>query len=64
MKEYIQTIKLNGVVNPTHLTSFWGLYLFDDLIIEVLKVINNAKKEIYFATMYHDRHVSAEVREV
>jgi hypothetical protein len=51
MKEYIQTTKLNGFVNPTH------------LIIEVFKVMNNAKKEIYFATRYHDPHISAKVFE-
>ncbi len=36
---------------------------FDDLIIEVLKVMDNAQKEIYFATRYHDQHVSSRVFE-
>lgn len=36
---------------------------FDDLIVEVLKVIDNAQKEIYFATRYHDQHVSSRVFE-
>lgn len=36
---------------------------FDDLIVEVLKVLDNAEKEVYFATRYHDPHVSAKVFE-
>ena len=39
MTEYVQTTNLNGVVNPTHLTSFRVVNLFDDLIIDVLKVM-------------------------
>jgi hypothetical protein len=33
----------------------------DDLIVEVLKVLDNAEKEVYFATRYHDPHVSTKV---
>jgi hypothetical protein len=63
MTEYNQTTNLNGVINPTRLTSFRVVNLFDDLIVDVLKVMNNAKKQIYFATRYHDPHVSVKVFE-
>lgn len=54
MNEYIETTGLKGVINTTHLTSFSVVKQFDDLIVEVLKVMDNAEKEIYFATRYHD----------
>jgi hypothetical protein len=31
---------------------------FDTLIIEIMRVLDNAEKEIYFASRYHDIHVS------
>jgi hypothetical protein len=36
---------------------------FDDLIIEILKVFDNAQKEVFFATRYHDPYVSTKVLE-
>ncbi len=63
MNDYIETTKMNGVINTTHLTSFTVVKTFDDLIVEVLKVMDNAEKEIYFATRYHDPHVSSKVFE-
>ena len=36
---------------------------YEDLIVEVLKVLDNAEKEVYFATRYHDPHVSSKVFE-
>ena len=61
--EYVETTNLTGIFNSTHLTSFNVAKKFDDLIIEVLKVMDNAQKEIYFATRYHDQHVSSRVFE-
>ena len=58
---YVETTNLKGIFNSTHLTSFNVAKKFDDLIIEVLKVMDNAQKEIYFATRYHDQHVSTRV---
>lgn len=49
-------------MNATHLTSFNVAKRFDDLIV-VLKVIDNAEKEVYFATRYYDQHVSNKVFE-
>ena len=63
MNEYIKTTKLKDVINTTHLTSFNVVNQFDDLIVEVLKVLDNAEKEVYFATRYYDPHVSAKIFE-
>jgi hypothetical protein len=51
------------VINTTHLTSFNVVNQFDDLIVEVLKVLDNAEREVYFATRYYDPHVSAKIFE-
>ena len=63
MNEYIETTGLKRIVNTTQLSSFSVVKQFDDLIVEVLKVMDNAEKEIYFATRYHDPHVSSKVFE-
>ena len=63
MNEYIKTTNMNGVLNATQLSSFSIVKRFDDLIVEVLKVMDNAEKEIYFATRYHDPYVSTKVFE-
>jgi predicted transcriptional regulator len=63
MNEYIETSGLKGIVNTTQLSSFNVVKKYDDLIIEVLKVMDNAENEIYFATRYHDPHVSSKVFE-
>ncbi len=61
--EYVETTNLTGIFNSTDLTSFNVAKKFDELIIEVLKVMDNAQKEIYFATRYHDQPVSSRVFE-
>ena len=63
MNEYIETTGLKSVINTTQLSSFCIVMQYDDLIVEVLKVLDNAEKEVYFATRYHDPHVSAKVFE-
>jgi predicted transcriptional regulator len=63
MNEYIETTELKDVINTTHLTSFNVVNQFDDLIVEVLKVLDNAEREVYFATRYYDPHVSAKIFE-
>ena len=63
MNEYIGTTNMNEVLNATQLSSFSVVKKFDDLIVEVLKVMDNAEKEIYFATKYHDPYVSTKVFE-
>ena len=59
INEYVETTGLKGVINATQLSSFNVARRFDDLIVEVLKVLDNAQKEVYFATRYHDPHVSS-----
>src|SRR6476620_10896447 len=63
MNEYIETTELKDVINTTHLTSFSVVNKFDDLIVEVLKVLDNAEREVFFATRYYDPHVSSKIFE-
>jgi predicted transcriptional regulator len=63
INEYIETTGLKDVINTTDLSSFSVVKRFDDLIVEILKVLDNAEKEVYFATSYHDPHVSSKVFE-
>jgi predicted transcriptional regulator len=63
INEYIETTGLKDVINTTHLSCFSVVKRFDDLIVEILKVLDNAEKEVYFATSYHDPHVSSKVFE-
>ena len=63
INEYIETTGLKSLINTTHLSSFSVVKRFDDLIVEILKVLDNAEKEVYFATSYHDPHVSNKVFE-
>jgi hypothetical protein len=55
---------LKDVISTTHLTSFNVVNQFDDLIVEVLKVLDNAEREVYFATRYYDPHISAKILEI
>jgi len=56
--EYIKTSGLCGSVNATQLTSYNTVNRFDQLIPEVMKVLDNAESEVYFATRYYDPIVS------
>jgi len=58
INEYVGTTNLTGVINPTQLTSYNVVKGFESLIPEVLKVLDNAENEVYFATRYYDPHVS------
>lgn len=58
IKELLEVSELNQIINDTHLSGFSIIRDFDSLIVEVLRVLDNAKKEIYFASRYHDPHVS------
>ncbi|HEY7111229.1 MAG TPA: hypothetical protein VH415_17510 [Nitrososphaeraceae archaeon] len=61
ISEYFGTASLNDVTNSTQLTSFSLVKKFEKLIPEVIKILENAENEVYFATRYHDPHVSAKV---
>jgi hypothetical protein len=58
MNEYIATSNLSEIINPTQLSSFNVVKRFENLIPDVMKVLDNAENEVYFATRYHDPHVS------
>jgi hypothetical protein len=58
IRDLILGSQLNDVTNDTYLSGFKVLKDFDRLTIEVMRVLDNAEKEIYFASRYHDPHVS------
>jgi predicted transcriptional regulator len=49
---------LKNFTNLTHLTGFAIIKDFNRLVIEVIRMLEDAKKEIFFASRYHDPHVS------
>lgn len=63
INEILQSSNLRGIVNSTHLSGFTIIKDFNRLINEVIKLLDNAQSEIYFATRYHDPHVSSKTFE-
>lgn len=63
INEILQSSNLKGIVNSTHLSGFTIIKDFNRLINEVIKVLDNAQSEVYFATRYHDPHVSSKTFE-
>ena len=61
--EIIEGSNLKNILNATHLSGFAVIKDFNRLIIEVLRLLENAQSEIYFATRYHDPHVSSKTFE-
>jgi hypothetical protein len=58
VNEILQNSGLNSIVNITHLSGFTVVKDYNQLKNEVIKILHNAQKEIFFATRYHDPHVS------
>ena len=56
--ELVRGSNLKNFTNSTHLTGFAMIKDFNRLIIEVIRMLEDAQKEIYFASRYHDPHVS------
>jgi hypothetical protein len=54
---------LNRMLNSTYLSSFSVIKDFNRLIIEVMRVLDNAQKNVYFASRYYDSHVSRKLFE-
>lgn len=54
---------LSRMLNSTYLSSFSVIKDFDRLIIEVMRVLDNAQKNVYFVSRYHDPHVSNKLLE-
>src|SRR6476620_6293385 len=63
VNEILCTADLKNLLNSTHLTGFSIIKNYDALVAEVLKLLENAEKEVYFATRYHQPHVSNKVFE-
>jgi hypothetical protein len=61
--EIIRGSNLRNFINSTHLTGFAIIKDFNRLIVEVIRMLEDAKKEIYFASRYHDPHVSKKMFE-
>src|SRR2546427_4191387 len=56
--EIVKGSNLKNFINSTHLTGFAMIKDFNRLVNEVIRMLEDAKKEIYFASRYHDPHVS------
>lgn len=63
VNEILCTADLKNLLNSTHLTGFSIIKNYDALVVEVLKLLENAEKEVYFATRYHQPNVSNKVFE-
>ena len=61
--EIIRGSNLKDIVNSTHLSGFAVIKDFNRLIIETMKLMENAQKEVYFASRYHDPHVASKTFE-
>jgi hypothetical protein len=58
IEEIIQNTSLKGLVNGTHLSGFSVIKDYNRLVLEVIKLMESAQKEVYLATRYHDPHFS------
>ena len=61
--EIVKGSNLKNFINSTHLTGFAIIKDFNRLVIEVIRMLEDAKKEVYFASRYHDPHVSKKMFE-
>ncbi len=61
--EIVKGSNLKDFINSTHLTGFAIIKDFNRLVNEVIRMLEDAKKEIYFASRYHDPHVSKKMFE-
>lgn len=50
--------RLTEITNETYLSGFSIIKDFNRLIVEVMRLLDNARKEVYFASRYHDPHIS------
>jgi hypothetical protein len=58
IKVLLNGSQLTEITNGTYLSGFSIIKDFDRLIVEVMRLLDNAEKEVYFASRYHDPHVS------
>jgi len=64
VNELLRGCSLNAVVNSTHLSGFAIIKDFKQLIVEALKILDNAREEVFFASRYYDEFVSAKLLEL
>lgn len=58
INEILQSSSLKNIVNATHLSGFSVVKDYNKLILEVIKLMGLAQKEVYLATRYHDPNFS------
>lgn len=63
INEIINASNLRHIVNSTHLSGFSVIKDFNSLIHEVMKLLENAQKEVFLASRYHDPFVSQKLIE-
>lgn len=56
--EIIQATDLKNIVNGTHLSGFSVIKDYNKLVLEVTRLLETAKREVFLATRYHDPHFS------
>ena len=61
--EIVKGSDLKNFINATHLSGFAIIKDFNRLVIEVIRMLEDAKKEVYFASRYHDPYVSKKMFE-
>jgi hypothetical protein len=61
INEIIVGSNLKDIVNSTHLSSFNIIKDFDTLVNEILKVLDNAREEVYLASRYYHPYISAKI---
>lgn len=54
--EIIKSTNLRNIVNSTHLSGFSVIKDYNRLVIEVIKLMESARHEVYMASRYHDPH--------
>jgi predicted transcriptional regulator len=58
IEEMIQNTSLKSIINGTHLSGFSVIKDYNKLVLEVIRLLESAEKEVYMATRYHDPHFS------
>lgn len=58
INELLQNSSLKSLVNGTHLSGFTVIKDYNRLVMEVIKLMESARKEVYMATRYYDPHFS------
>ena len=58
INEVLRNSSLKHIVNNTHLSGFSVIKDYNRLVMEVIKLMESAQKEVYMATRYYDPHFS------